>query len=127
MEIMTKVKERLKSLGYEASKNDEVAINFALEKNLNSILRNCNQKVLPADLEVFLIDRVCGDFLYGLLNIGALDENFDIEAAVKSVQAGDTTVTFDNDDSNFKRLENLIEMLQNSGEREILCLRKMLW
>lgn len=127
MEIMTKIKERLQSLAYEVSKNEEVALNFALEKNIASMLLFTNQEVLPANLEVFLIDRVCGDFLYGFLKTGALDEKFDIETAAKSVQAGDTTVTFDTSISTEQRLQALIEDLQNSGESEILCLRKMLW
>ena len=60
---------------------------------------------------------------------GQLGE-FDLDAAVKSIQEGDTNITYAIGDGNLtpeQRLDNLIEHLMNGRTREFIRYRRLIW
>ena len=120
------VYDRLKMLGYEATEDDRPAIAFAMEKVEWKIKNECSLSSIPAGLGCVVVDMACGHFLYTKKQSGRL-EGFDLEAAVKAVQAGDTTVTFADGASGAQQLDSLLSYLMNSGKGELLSYRKIKW
>jgi len=93
--LLNEVKVRLSQLGFEITIHDDAMIQFAVDKVSNHIKSETNQKEIPEQLEKVAIDMMVGEFLYfkkslGLLNVASLD----FSTAVKSIQEGDTNVTF---------------------------------
>lgn len=126
--MLEKVKERLKSFGYEVTEEDSFALAFGIEKVAQSIKNECNQPEVPCELEYVHIDWVCSDFLEmkyssGLLNL----ESLDLGAALASVTEGDVSVSFDNALSDDARFQILLKRLSETGKDELLCFRKLRW
>lgn len=119
--------ERLKSLGYEVKEDDSWLIGFCTEKVENHIKSTCNVTLVPDELKNAEVDRICGEFLFSMKQIGKLDAQFNLEAAVKSVQTGDTNISFDVGDSTEKRMNVLLHYLMTRGDGDFVCCRKVRW
>lgn len=121
------VLKRLESLSYTV-KEDAWMIAFAVQKVEGTIKNSCNTSSVPAGLLHVAVDMVCGEFLYSKKQTGGL-EGFDLETAVKQVQAGDTNVTFavEKGASVEQRLDALFSYLIGSGKGEFVCYRKIRW
>lgn len=126
MLIKSMVLERLISLGCNGG-SDLLAIDFCIQKVENHIKSYCNIAYIPDELIEIVVDRVCGEFLFSKKQIGQLDNTFNFEAAVKSVQAGDTNVSFDTTQSPENRFDALLNYLQSRGEGDLICYRKIKW
>lgn len=120
------VAQRLNSLGYIVQDTDQCAVSFCMQKVENHIKNTCNLACIPDGLHQIAIDMVCAEFLTAMKQIGRLDDVFTLETAVKSVQAGDTTVSFDTATTAESRLDALLAYLAR-GEGELLCYRKIRW
>lgn len=123
------VLKRLESLTYVIKDGDGWMIAFAVQKVENTINIECNTSTIPEGFMHHAIDRVCGEFLYIKKQSGNLDE-FDLDSAIKQVQAGDTTVSFavnDGSAPNEKRFDALLSYLTNSGEEDLICYRSLRW
>lgn len=122
------VLKRLESLSYTVKEDDAWMIAFAVQKVEGTIKNSCNTSSVPAGLLHVAADMVCGEFLYSKKQTGSLD-GFDLETAVKQVQAGDTNVTFaiEKSASVEQRLDALFSYLINSGKGEFVCYRKIRW
>jgi len=122
------VLERLESLGYKIKETDSWMIGFSVQKVENTIKNECNVTAVPDGLRNVSIDMICGEVLFAKKQSGQL-ENFDLETALKSVQTGDTTVTYAIESSMTpeQRLNTLISHLLTYGKGEFACYRKIKW
>ena len=126
--ILLDVLNRLESFGYTLKETDDWMISFSVQKVENTIKNECNVTSVPDGLFNIAENMICGEFLYSLKQSGKL-EGFNLDAALKTVQTGDTTVTFDGQGSMTpeQRLNNLLSYLMTSGRGEFACYRKLKW
>lgn len=123
------VLNRLESLGYTIKETDSWMISFSVQKVENTIKNDCNVSSVPDGLYSVATDMICGEFLFAKKQTGQL-EDFNLEAALKSVQAGDTTVTYAIGDASMtpeQRLNSLISYLMTKGKGEFVYYRKIKW
>lgn len=122
------VLKRLESLGYAVDNDDTFMIAFSIKTVESKIKNFCHIGTVPEGLHAAAIDMVCGYFLHDKQQQGQLTDRFDTDAAIKQVQAGDTTVTLaDSTQTKEQRLDSLISFLMNRGESEWVCYRKLKW
>lgn len=129
MVVRDDVIERLKHLGYVATKNDYDHIDFELEKTLNYVMNYCNITAIPNILDHRIIDRVCAYFLYYKKNSGSLD-GFNYDTVVKSIKEGDTTVTYavgQGEDTPENRFDSFIKDLERGFDKWITPYRRLRW
>ena len=78
-----------------------------------------------------VIERVAGNVLYNQKSTGQSDDlPVDLEIAVKSVQTGDTNVTFaigEGSMTDEQRFDAIVSSLLKTGEGELICFRKIKW
>lgn len=103
--MLEAVKERLKSHGITVSgvpgNPDEYMLKFSIEKVTNHIKTQTNLNVIPVPLHHIAVDMVVGEFLLMKKSMGQLEiDGLDLGLVAKTVQDGDTTVTFAIDDKN---------------------------
>lgn len=121
------IKNRLKSLGYEVQSNDEWLISFLTKKVTSHVMAYCNIGIIPKLLEPFIVDMICGEFLLNKKDSDNL-EGFNLDSAVKSIQEGDTTVTFsDGSMTTEQRLNKLIDYLTNERGASLKLFRRLKW
>lgn len=88
-----------------------------------------NLSEIPEGLESLAVSMVVGEYLNMKKCSGQL-EGFDLDAAVKSIQEGDTNTVFSVGDGSYtpeQRLNSLIDFLINGQIGEIYRYRKMVW
>lgn len=131
-EFIEKILQRLVSFGYKPSEADSWMITFCMQKVENHIKNSCNISEIPDGLIEIEIDRICGEFLFSKKQSGQLnaDNGFDVDMAIKQVQAGDTNVTFavgEGSETLETKLNTLISYLMNFGEGDFVCYRQIKW
>lgn len=84
---------RLIVFGYTVTAADDWLIGFTTSKVENDIKNRCNISTIPEGLYQTEVDMIVGEFLFTKKNLGQLSD-LDLSAAVKSVEEGDTTITF---------------------------------
>lgn len=122
--------QRLNTLGYVTTDSDDWLITFTMGKVTLKIQNQCNLSSIPEGLYAAAIDMTCGEFLFVQKQTGKLNETFNLEVAIKQVQAGDTNVTFavgDGTETPEQRLNSLINYLTTKGEGDFVCYRKFKW
>lgn len=127
--FFTAVLQRLESLGYTVQDADSWMICFTAQKVENHIKSSCNTTLIPDGLYQVAVDEVCGEFLFSKKQSGQLT-GFDVSAAVKQVQTGDTNITFAIGQGSMtpeQRLDSLIAYLMTRGEGDFVCYRKIKW
>lgn len=127
-----KILQRLMSFGYTPSEKDSWMITFCMQKVENHIKNSCNISEIPDELKEIEIERICGEFLFSKKQTGQLnaENGFDVEMAIKQVQAGDTNVTFavgEGSETLETKLNALISYLMNYGEGDFICYRQIKW
>ena len=120
------VLQRLDSLGYTAIDGDELLICFSAQKVENNIKNSCNVLLIPDGLFNVAVDMVYGDFLSTKKGLGGLT-GFDFGVAVKSIQEGDTNITFVDGLSAEQQFDKIIGDLRSPGESKFVSFRKMKW
>lgn len=128
--FVEKVLQRLLSLSYTPKEEDSWVIAFCIQKVENHIKNSCNVFSIPNGLIEIAIDRICGEFLFSKKQSGQLSNEFDLDVAVKQVQAGDTNVTFavnEGSETTETRLNKLIQYLMSIGESDFVCYRQIKW
>ena len=123
--------KRLASFGYEVTEADTWVLKFIIDKTENHIKNSCNISEIPEGLYQVAVDMACGNFLYEkkAVNPDSL-AGFDLEAAVKSIQEGDTNVSFalgEGSSTPEQRLDALISYLITYGEKDFVSYRCMKW
>ena len=131
-EFIEEILKRLISFGYIPNENDSWIITFCMQKVENHIKNSCNISEIPNELKEVEIDRICGEFLFSKKQTGQLnaENGFDLEMAIKQVQAGDTNVTFavgEGSETLETKLNTLISYLLNYGESDFICYRQIKW
>lgn len=129
--MLKSVKDRLKSFGYELQKDDEITLNFCIQKVENTIKNDCNLSHIPEGLINIAVDMAVGEFLtakktFSPDSIAGLD--FDL--AVKQVQTGDTNITFSVGEGSLtdeQRLSAFLNYLLTYGRSEFSCYRRIKW
>lgn len=127
--MLEDVTKRLASFGYEVTEADTWVLGFIIQKVENYIKDNCNVDVVPEGLHQIAVDMAVGEFLLGKKSTGQLT-GFNLEAAIKQIQEGDTTVTFaygDGDSTPEKRLDGLISYLMTYGKGKFAAYRCIKW
>jgi hypothetical protein len=127
--MLDDVKERLASFGYQVTEADSWMLTFLIQKVENHIQNICNVTTIPEGLFNVTVDMVVGEFLLNKKSIGSL-EGFDLEAAIKQIQEGDTSITYaigEGDLTPEQRLDLLIDYLMNRGKNEIISHRCIKW
>lgn len=127
--MLEDVKERLASFDYQVTEADSWMLTFLIQKVENHIKNICNVSTIPEGLGNVTVDMVVGEFLLNKKSINDL-AGFDLEAAVKQIQEGDTSITYaigDGDLTPEKRLDNLIKYLMTHGENELISYRCIKW
>lgn len=123
--------QALESLGLKSG-IDNGLIAIARAGAVERIKNTCNISKIPDGLYHTAVMRLCGEYLYflrmgGKLDIGELDLT---GAAVKSLQVGDTDVSFGSGDGNMtdeQKADVLINALRNAEKGELLRYRKLSW
>lgn len=128
---VTSVASRLESLGYEVREADSASLAFCVEKVRSTIKNEINWQDVPEGLVHIAIDMACGEFLKGLMTFApdALS-GFDLDAAVKRIQTGDTTTEFavgDGTQTDEQRLTAFVNYLLNYGKDEFNSFRRLRW
>lgn len=125
------LRERLAAFGYEVQPADEALLVFALDKAVGSIKNDCNLADLPEGLQRIAVEWAAGEFLQAKKAFAPDDlAGLDLEAAVKQIQAGDTTVVFaagEGSQTPEQRLNGLINYLLSYGRSELSCYRRFRW
>lgn len=129
--MLERVKERLQSLGYTVKDSDDIAINFAMQKVENTIKNDCNISDIPDGLMNIAIDMVVGEFLMSKKTFAPNDLlNFNLDAAIKQIQEGDTNISFavgEGSKTDEQRLDSFIDYLLNYGRDEFITYRRFRW
>lgn len=115
----------LKAIGYEVEENDGLILEYIAGEVVNDIKANCNIDILPDSLGHVVTNRVCGAFL-ALKKSGGQLAGLDVEAAVKQIHEGDTSVTYAISDSALT-LDNFIKGLQTYGMQQLAQFRRLRW
>lgn len=119
--------QRLACFGYIYQETDNWALVFSIQNVENFIKNNCNTLSIPNGLLNIAVDRICGEFLFGKKQSGQLNEVFDIDSAIKQIEEGDISITFNIEDTKEARIDKLLNYLKNLGQGEFACYRKMKW
>lgn len=126
-----RLRERLAAFGYELQPADEALLVFALDKAVGSIKNDCNLADLPEGLQRIAVEWAAGEFLQAKKAFAPDDlAGLDLEAAVKQIQAGDTSVVFaagEGSQTPEQRLNGLINYLLGYGRSELACYRRLRW
>lgn len=120
--MIEKVKERLKTLGYEAAESDDLALSFEIELLKEKIKNFTNLNEVPEELEKQIIDAVCGKFLSVKLDSGGVD----IERAVQSITEGDVTVNYGSNNDPVTRLGNFYKSFELKND-QLVKFRVLTW
>lgn len=129
--MLERIKERLQSIGYAVKDSDDIAINFAMQKVENTIKNDCNVSAIPDGLTHVAINMVVGEFLMSKKTFAPNDLlNFNLDAAVKQIQEGDTNISFalgEGSKTDEQRLDGFIDYLLNYGRDEFITYRRFRW
>lgn len=122
------VLQRLDSFGYTPTEADVFCIGFSVQKVENSIMNDCGVAEVPEGLTNIAVDMVCGEVLGTLYLTGKLSmDDLDLDGAIASVSAGDTSVSFDNSTSDEGKFNTLVQLLKDGGRGELACYRTIRW
>lgn len=121
----------LESFGYTLQDGDDWLLGFCIQKVENSIKNECNVSSVPCGLKKIAAQQTVGEFLFAKKGMGQLQGfEVNIDAAIKQIQEGDTSVTFAFGDGSMtpeKRLDLLIAYLIHNGESEYVHYRRLRW
>jgi len=128
--------ERLESLGYTVTDHDKWLLDYLSDTVENQLIRECglfdaskDSLIIPDALHQLAVDRVCGEFLKSKKATGSIP-GFDLTAAVKQIQEGDTSTTFaigNGDKTPEQRFDELVEWLINGKNGLLASYRCFTW
>ncbi|MEA4831576.1 MAG: hypothetical protein VB118_03045 [Oscillospiraceae bacterium] len=128
-QVFADVLLRLDYFGYVVNEGDSWVLSFSIQKIENNIKNSCNITSIPNELFNTVIDMVCGEFLFSKKSSGQLQGfTLNLDAAVKQIQEGDTSVSFgDGSKTPEQRLDLLIAYLMQNGKSEFVQYRRLKW
>ena len=108
---------------------DDPLLDFIISTVTERIKNETNQPAIPEGLNRLAMEMVAGQYLSLKKGAGQL-EGFDLEAAVKQIQEGDTNTVFavgDGSTTPEQRLDALINYLVNGRTHEFIRYRRIVW
>ena len=121
--------ERLGHFGYTVVEGDESAIEYLIDKVVNSIKLDTNYVDFPVELLQMAIDMVCGEFLQSKYALGQLTD-FDFSGSVKKITEGDTTVEYAygaGSKTPEERFVAFIKTLRTPDKSSLAAVRRLRW
>lgn len=118
----------LTALGVTGAAEDPL-LDIVISNVQYRVQNETNRKDMPEGLESLAVSMVVGEYLNMKKCSGQL-EGFDLDAAVKSIQEGDTNITFalgEGSSTPEQRLNSLIDYLINGRIGEIYRYRRLVW
>ena len=118
----------LNAFGVTGAEADPL-IDFVLDSVVERVKNETNLNTIPEGLKKLAVEMALGQYLSLKKNLGQL-EGFDLEAAVKQIQEGDTNTVFAIGEGNTtpeQRLDALINYLMNGRTREFIKYRRLVW
>lgn len=118
----------LNAFGVTGAEADPL-IDFVLDSVVERVKNETNLNTIPEGLKKLAVEMALGQYLSLKKNLGQL-EGFDLEAAVKQIQEGDTNTVFAIGEGNTtpeQRLDTLINYLMNGRTREFIRYRRVVW
>ena len=122
---LKQVKSRLEQLGHVVADDEDIAVTFIMQKVEEHIYNFCNVCEVPANLEKYAIDNICGEYLKQLRTTGKLTD-FDVSRGLQEIKIGDTDIKF-NGTADDHLVDILISTLIDGLDGELLCYRKIKW
>lgn len=122
---LTKVKDRLTTLGYAPALADDGLIAYIGATVENSAKAVLNITELPAAVENIIIDKIAGEFLLNKKNAGQL-EGIDLDN-VTELKEGDTTVKVDKSATASAQMDSLISWLISGRDQVLHSYRAIKW
>lgn len=105
---------------------DDPMIDFIVQSVTERIKNETNQITIQEGLHFVAVEMAAGQYLKWKSTCGQL-EGLDLEAAVKSIQEGDTNISFAVGTAPEQKLDHLIEYLIHGRTRELARYRRLLW
>lgn len=118
----------LTALGVTGAATDPL-LDILLQNVQQRILNKTNQSVIPEGLESVAVYMAVGEYLNMKKTVGQLT-GFDLDAAIKQIQEGDTNTVFAIGEGSLtpeQRLNGLIDYLVNGRSDELYRYRKLVW
>lgn len=118
----------LTALGVTGAATDPL-LDILLQNVQQRILNKTNQSVIPEGLESVAVYMAVGEYLNMKKTVGQLT-GFDLDAAIKQIQEGDTNTVFAIGEGSLtpeQRLNGLIDYLINDRSDELYRYRKLVW
>lgn len=118
----------LTALGVTGATTDPL-LDILLQNVQQRILNKTNQSVIPEGLESVAVYMGVGEYLNMKKTVGQLT-GFDLDAAIKQIQEGDTNTVFAIGEGSLtpeQRLNGLIDYLINGRSDELYRYRKLVW
>lgn len=111
---------------YEFTPVEEMILSFNIDKSVREMEMKLNSDI-PEAFEYALVDMIVGEFLMSQKSLGTLKMNaIDYNMVVKSIQEGDTNITFADGSSDSQKLDVLISYLMHP-EIDYADYRKIRW
>lgn len=118
----------LTALGVTGATTDPL-LDILLQNVQQRILNKTNQSVISEGLESVAVYMAVGEYLNMKKTVGQLT-GFDLDAAIKQIQEGDTNTVFAIGEGSLtpeQRLNGLIDYLINGRSDELYRYRKLVW
>lgn len=129
--MQEEIQRLLKQFGYIVKPNDKWLLDFAAQKVEMHIKHTCNVEEIPKGLKQTAVQMAAGEFLLFLKSSNQLDiEAISLENVAKSIQEGDTSVTFSIGEGSAtpeQRLNQYIDFLMNPDDSCFASYRKLVW
>ena len=126
--MMDDVVALLNAMGLTVTADDPM-LTFIVNSVAERVKNETNQQEIPEGLRYMAAEMAVGQYLNILKGTGQL-EGFDLDAAVKQIQEGDTNITFAigaGSSTPEQRLDSMINYLMNGRTHEFIRYRKLLW
>lgn len=125
--LTAEIKERLASLGYNATEVDDKSIEFQLDKVEQYIKHWCNIDEVPDCLKYVVVERVCGEFLLEKASFNQLDEAL-VGSLVKTTKIGDTEIQYQvGATTPLDILRSQCKNMTSYGKTELIAHRRVSW
>ena len=118
----------LTALGVAVAADDPL-LDIVISNVQYRVQNETNRKDMPEGLVSVAVYMAVGEYL-NMKKVSGQLEGFDLDAAVKSIQEGDTNITFalgEGSSTPEQRLNSLIDYLINGRIGEIYRYRRLVW
>lgn len=109
--------------------SDDSLVAYLINSVTEKVLNETNLAEIPDGLHFAAVEMVVGEYLSMKKGTGQL-EGFDLDAAIKQIQEGDTNIVYavgDGSSTPEQRVNDLITYLTKDRTPEFLRYRKLLW